>query len=131
MVMSVGKNTSEMSGLRQGEGILDVCGPLGQPAHVGKVGRVPLVAAASPPPLYPIDKDFRTEGNKVTAISGARDKDLLIYEAEMRGICDEVLITTDDGSYGNPFAGALLSARPAVGHGECSRPSFLYSVGPC
>ncbi len=101
MVMSVGKTTSEMSTLTQGEDILDVCGPLGQPTHIEKVGKVILVGGGfGVAPLFPIAKAFKAEGNEVTAILGARNKDLLIYEKEMRAACDEVLITTDDGSKG-------------------------------
>jgi ferredoxin--NADP+ reductase len=101
MVMSVGKTTSQMSTLDQGADILDVCGPLGQPTHIGKVGRVTLVGGGfGVAPLFPIAKAFKAEGNEVTAIIGARSGDLLIYESEMRGVCDEVLTTTDDGSKG-------------------------------
>jgi ferredoxin--NADP+ reductase len=101
MVMSVGKTTSEMSTLSQGEDILDVCGPLGQPTPIEKVGKVILVGGGfGVAPLFPIAKAFKAEGNEVTAVLGARSKDLLIYENEMQGVCDEVLITTDDGSKG-------------------------------
>jgi ferredoxin--NADP+ reductase len=101
MVMSVGKTTSLMSTLKQGEDILDVCGPLGQPTHIEKVGRVTLVGGGfGVAPLFPIAKAFKAEGNEMTAILGARSKDLLIYETEMQEVCDEVLITTDDGSKG-------------------------------
>ncbi len=101
MVMSVGKTTSQMSTLDQGADILDVCGPLGQPTHIGKVGKVTLVGGGfGVAPLFPIAKAFKAEGNEVTAIIGARSGDLLIYESEMRGVCDEVLTTTDDGSKG-------------------------------
>lgn len=101
MVMSVGKTTSQMSTFGQGDDILDVCGPLGQPTHIEKVGRVALVGGGfGVAPLYPIAKAFKAEGNEVTAILGARSKDLLIYEEEMRAVCDAVLVTTDDGSAG-------------------------------
>ena len=101
MVMSVGKTTSEMSTLIEGEDILDVCGPLGQPTHIEKVGRVILVGGGfGVAPLFPIAKAFKAVGNEVTAVLGARSKDLLIYEKEMLEVCDEVLITTDDGSKG-------------------------------
>ena len=101
MVMSVGKTTSQMSTLSQGQDILDVCGPLGQPTDIEKVGRVALVGGGfGVAPLYPIAKAFKAEGNSVTAVLGARSKDLLIYEEEMRAVCDEVLVTTDDGSAG-------------------------------
>ena len=101
MVMSVGKTTSEMSTITEGEDILDVCGPLGQPTHIEKVGKAILVGGGfGVAPLFPIAKAFKAEGNEVTAVLGARNKDLLIYEKEMRSVCDEVLITTDDGSKG-------------------------------
>ncbi|MGE5301649.1 MAG: sulfide/dihydroorotate dehydrogenase-like FAD/NAD-binding protein [Acidobacteriota bacterium] len=101
MVMSVGKTTSEMSTLTEGEDILDVCGPLGQPTHIEKVGRVILVGGGfGVAPLFPIAKAFKAEENEVTAVLGARSRDLLIYQKEMREVCDEVLITTDDGSIG-------------------------------
>ena len=101
MVMSVGKTTSEMSTITEGEDILDVCGPLGQPTHIEKVGKVILVGGGfGVAPLFPIAKAFKAKGNEVTAVLGARNKDLLIYEKEMRSVCDEVLITTDDGSKG-------------------------------
>jgi len=101
MVMSVGKTTSEMSTITEGEDILDVCGPLGQPTHIEKVGRVILVGGGfGVAPLFPIAKAFKAEENEVTAVLGARSRDLLIYQKEMREVCDEVLITTDDGSIG-------------------------------
>ncbi|MDA8106938.1 MAG: sulfide/dihydroorotate dehydrogenase-like FAD/NAD-binding protein [Nitrospiraceae bacterium] len=101
MVMSVGKTTSEMSTITEGEDILDVCGPLGQPTHIEKVGKAILVGGGfGVAPLFPIAKAFKAKGNEVTAVLGARNKDLLIYEKEMRSVCDEVLITTDDGSKG-------------------------------
>ncbi len=101
MVMSVGKTTSQMSTLDQGADVLDVCGPLGKPTRIGKIGRVTLVGGGfGVAPLFPIAKAFKAEGNEVTSIIGARSEDLLIYESEMRGVCDEVLITTDDGTRG-------------------------------
>lgn len=101
IVMVVGKTTAEMSTLKEGDDILDLCGPLGQPTHVENVGRVILVGGGfGVAPLYPIAKAFKVAGNNVTAIMGARSKDLLIYESEMSGVCDKVVITTDDGSKG-------------------------------
>lgn len=101
MVMSVGKTTSEMATLNQGDEILDVCGPLGQPTRIEKAGRVTLVGGGfGVAPLYPIANAFKAAGNHVTSILGARSSDLLIYESEMNGVCDEVMITTNDGSKG-------------------------------
>jgi ferredoxin--NADP+ reductase len=101
IVMSVGKTTHELSTFRPGEEILDVCGPLGQPTHIEKVGRVVLVGGGfGVAPLFPIARAFKEAGNEVISILGAKSKDLLIYETEMQQVCDEVLITTDDGSKG-------------------------------
>jgi ferredoxin--NADP+ reductase len=101
IVMSVGKTTAELSHYRAGDDILDLCGPLGMPTHIGKFGRVVLVGGGfGVAPLYPIARSLKAEGNSVTVIMGARSKDLLIYEQEMQQVCDRVLITTDDGSRG-------------------------------
>ena len=101
IVMAVGKTTTEMSVFRQGDEILDLCGPLGTPTHVTRVGRVVLVGGGfGVAPLYPIARAFKAAGNIVTIVMGARSKDLLIYEQEMQQVCDHVLVTTDDGSKG-------------------------------
>jgi ferredoxin--NADP+ reductase len=101
IVMAIGKTTNEMSLLKEGDDILDLCGPLGQPTHIKKYGRVILVGGGyGVAPLYPIAREFKAAGNEVVMIMGARSKDLLIYEKEMDKVCDKVVITTDDGSKG-------------------------------
>ena len=101
IVMAVGKTTTEMSTLNAGDGILDICGPLGHPTHIEKYGRVILVGGGfGVAPLYPIARSLKEAGNEVIVIMGARSKDLLIYENEMQQACDKALITTDDGSKG-------------------------------
>lgn len=101
IVMAVGKTTTEMSTFNTGDEILDLCGPLGQPTHIQKYGRVILVGGGfGVAPLYPIARSLKDAGNEVIVIMGARSKDLLIYENEMQQACDKVLITTDDGSKG-------------------------------
>ncbi len=101
IVMTVGKTTAEMATYKKGDNILDLCGPLGQPTHIEKVGRVILVGGGfGVAPLYPIARAFKAHGNKVVTVMGARSKDLLIYEKEMEQVSDKVLITTDDGSQG-------------------------------
>jgi ferredoxin--NADP+ reductase len=99
--MTVGKTTSEMSTFKAGEEILDLCGPLGQPTNIENFGRVILVGGGfGVAPLYPIAREFKSAGNKIVTIMGARSKDLLIYETEFQRVSDNVLITTDDGSRG-------------------------------
>jgi ferredoxin--NADP+ reductase len=101
IVMSVGKTTAELSHYRTGDDILDLCGPLGMPTHIDKVGQVVLVGGGfGVAPLYPIAKSLKAAGNRVTIIMGARSSDLLIYEQEMQRVCDTVVVTTDDGSRG-------------------------------
>jgi ferredoxin--NADP+ reductase len=101
IVMVVGKTSAEFSTFKEGDEILDLCGPLGEPTHIEKLGKVVLVGGGfGIAPLYPVAKAFKGVGNEVVAIMGARSKDLLIYENEMAEVCDKVLITTDDGSKG-------------------------------
>ncbi len=101
IVMAVGKTTNELSHLKAGEDILDLCGPLGRPTHIAQTGSVVLVGGGfGVAPLYPIARSFKQAGSSVTVIMGARSRDLLIYEDEMTRTADRVLITTDDGSKG-------------------------------
>jgi ferredoxin--NADP+ reductase len=103
IVMAVGKTTSELSHYGTNDEILDLCGPLGMPTHIEKVGNVILVGGGfGAAPLYPIARAFKDAGNSVTVIMGARSRDLLIYEEAMQEVCDKVLVTTDDGSKGIP-----------------------------
>ena len=101
IVMCVGKTTSELATLNAGDHIKDVCGPLGNPTHIENFGKVVLAGGGfGVAPLYPIGKALRAAGNRVVTVMGARNKDLLIYTAEMQGISDKVVVSTDDGSAG-------------------------------
>ncbi|MHA1211631.1 MAG: sulfide/dihydroorotate dehydrogenase-like FAD/NAD-binding protein, partial [Candidatus Heimdallarchaeota archaeon] len=98
----VGKTTAIMRNLNEGDGIKDLVGPLGKPAVIKKLGTVIMVGGGTGVAiLYHIAKGFKEKGNSVIGIIGAREKELLILEDEMRLICDELIITTDDGSYGH------------------------------
>jgi len=97
----VGKTTALMRSLKEGDIIKDVVGPLGKPADVSKIGTVIMVGGGTGIAiLHHIAKAFKDAGNNVIGIIGARDKDLIILENEMNAICDELIVTTDDGSYG-------------------------------
>ncbi len=127
IVMAVGKTTHELSTFRAGDEILDLCGPLGQPTRMEKVGRVALVGGGfGVAPLYPIARAFKAAGNFVTVIMGARSRDLLIYEEEMRQVSDRVLVTTDDGSKG--LKGVVTAALTR--ELENGRPGLVLAVGP-
>ena len=97
----VGKTTDQMSGLKVGDTILDIVGPLGKPTHIEKFGTVCCIGGGTGIAIaYPIAKALGEAGNKVISILGARTKELLFYEDETRSISDELLVCTDDGSYG-------------------------------
>ena len=97
----VGKSTMIMGGLRQGDKIDDVVGPLGLPSHIEKLGLVVCVGGGiGIAPVHPIARAYREAGNNVISILGARSMDLLIMEKEMVKASTEVRICTDDGSCG-------------------------------
>ena len=97
----VGKSTTLLAGLNQGEAILDVVGPLGNPTHIENFGHVVCIGGGvGIAPVYPIACAMKAAGNRVTSIISARSKELLILEEEMHSASDELKIATDDGSYG-------------------------------
>ncbi|UZE46480.1 sulfide/dihydroorotate dehydrogenase-like FAD/NAD-binding protein [Selenomonas sputigena] len=98
----VGASTGLLASLKEGDSILDFVGPLGQPSELSNhMGTVVFVGGGiGVAPVYPIARGAHELGNKVISILGAKTKDILIFEDRMRAISDEVLITTDDGSYG-------------------------------
>ena len=97
----VGKTTFMMGELQEGDGILDVVGPLGRATHVENFGTVVCIGGGiGVAPVYPIAKAMKEAGNNLISIIGARNKDLLILEREMTDTSDRIQITTDDGSYG-------------------------------
>ena len=98
---AVGKTTHDLAELNEGDSIKHLLGPLGTPTKIENVGHVVCVGGGiGVAPLHPIAKAMKAAGNKVTIIIGARNKDLIIFEDRMRAIADELIICTDDGSYG-------------------------------
>lgn len=101
VVQVVGKTTHTLSKLEVGDSLLDLVGPLGRPTHIEKYGTVVIVGGGiGTAPSHPIAQALKEAGNEIIAILGGRSKDLIIMEDEMRAICDDVIVTTDDGSYG-------------------------------
>ncbi len=97
----VGRTTYHLARMPVGSALLDLAGPLGKPTEVENFGTtVSIGGGIGIPLLYPITKAFKEAGNHVISILGARTKDLLVLEEEMRAISDETKICTDDGSYG-------------------------------
>lgn len=99
--MVVGKSTALFKSLKVGDAYQDVIGPLGKATEIERVGNVVCVGGGTGiAVLHPITRALKNVGNHVTAIIGARSKDLLIMEDHMRRASHELLICTDDGSYG-------------------------------
>ena len=97
----VGKSTAMLASLGVGEAIKDLCGPLGVPEQFEKIGTVVGIGGGSGiAVLHHLLTGHREVGNHIIGIVGARQKDLLILEDEMRALCDELIVATDDGSYG-------------------------------
>ncbi|MDR1407172.1 MAG: sulfide/dihydroorotate dehydrogenase-like FAD/NAD-binding protein [Tannerella sp.] len=101
IIQIVGKSSRKICGLNVGDEITDVVGPLGQATHVAKVGTVVCAGGGvGVAPLLPIVEAFYRAGNRVIVILAARTKELVILEDRMRASADEVVVMTDDGSYG-------------------------------
>jgi glutamate synthase (NADPH/NADH) small chain len=101
VVQKVGLSSTRLCDLNEGDYITDVVGPLGQPTHIEKFGTVVCAGGGvGVAPMLPIIKALKAAGNKVISVLAGRSKDLIIMEDEVRANSDEVIIMTDDGSYG-------------------------------
>ena len=99
--MAVGYTTKKLAALNVGEELIDLVGPLGKPTDIKNYGTVVCLAGGyGAAPCYLISKAFKEAGNKVYMIMGARTKELIFWEEKMKHACDELFITTDDGSLG-------------------------------
>lgn len=97
----VGKTTYQLGLLKEGDEILDFVGPLGRPSEIEKFGTVCCIGGGvGTPEIYPVARALKKVGNYVISIIGARTKELVIMEKEMKEVSDELCITTDDGTYG-------------------------------
>jgi ferredoxin--NADP+ reductase len=97
----IGKTTFQLDELGEGDILSDVTGPLGMHSHIDRLGKVICVGGGvGIAPVYPIARELKEAGNQVISIIGARTKDLLFWEEKMREVSDELIVTTDDGSYG-------------------------------
>jgi len=99
--MEVGTTTHRLALLGAGDFIANFIGPLGLPTHIERFGTVVCVAGGfAIATIVPIARAMRREGNKVISIMGARSKDLIFWEDELHSVSDQLIVTTDDGSYG-------------------------------
>lgn len=124
----VGKTTTELADLQQGDEIANVSGPLGTPTHIENFGAVVCVGGGiGNAPLLPIARALKKAGNKVISILGARTKELLILEDEFAKISDELIVTTDDGSYGRKAL--VTEPLKEFCQGE-QKPDQAFVIGP-
>jgi ferredoxin--NADP+ reductase len=125
----VGKSTLEMGRYEPGQAFATVAGPLGHPTEIENYGTVICVGGGvGIAPLYPITRALKEAGNTVISIIGARNKALLFWEDRMAAVSDEIIVTTDDGSYGRKALVTeplkeILEARP----GQVAR---CWAIGP-
>ena len=128
VVQSAGKTTHLLNTLETGDSILDVVGPLGKPSEIRDYGTVVVVGGGVGTAMaYPTAAALKRAGNRVISIVGARNKQLMILEKEMRAVSDALLITTDDGSYADKgFVTDKL--RQLIENG--TRIDLVVAVGP-
>lgn len=101
IVQGIGKTTKELNSLESSDFIADVVGPLGKPSHIENFGTaISIGGGVGTAIAYPTAVALKQAGNHTISIIGGRTKEFVILEKEMKEICDEVFITTDDGSYG-------------------------------
>ena len=101
VVQAVGDSSAKICALNEGDYLRDVVGPLGQATHIEKVGTVVCCGGGvGVAPLLPIIRAFKEAGNRVVSVLAARTRELIILEEQVAKYSDEVIIMTDDGSYG-------------------------------
>lgn len=124
---AVGKTTLSLAALEEGQSIRNVLGPLGTPTHIEKWGTAVCVGGGiGVAPMHPIVQAVRNAGNRVITIMGARTRELLILEEEMRRWSDQVIICTDDGSYGRKD----LVTAPLKELCQEGIPDIVFAIGP-
>jgi ferredoxin--NADP+ reductase len=128
IVQGMGKTTRELNSKEAGDTISDIVGPLGTPSHIENFGTaVSIGGGVGTAIAYPTAVALKEAGNYVITINGARTKDLVILENEMKAVSDEAYITTDDGSYG--FHGFVTQKlQELIDSGK--KIDFVLAIGP-
>lgn len=125
---TVGKTTHKLADKRVGDSIQSVLGPLGKPTHIEKFGTVVCVGGGiGVAPLHPIAKGMKAAGNRMVIIVGARSRELIILEPEMRALADEFIVCTDDGSCGRK---ALVTEPLKEICARDPKPDLAVAIGP-
>ena len=112
---AVGRSTKKLAKMNAGDSITDLSGPLGNPAEVGKFGKVLLVGGGVwCAPLHYVAEALRKNGNELFIVAAGRTKDDMVYENELKAVADQFFVATDDGSKGNQgldFLADVLKAQ--------------------
>ncbi|MBP1589305.1 MAG: sulfide/dihydroorotate dehydrogenase-like FAD/NAD-binding protein [Kiritimatiellae bacterium] len=125
---TVGRTTSLLAEKNVGDFVENLVGPLGRPTHIDKFGSVVCVGGGiGVAPLYPIAQAMKAAGNRLTVIIGARTQELVILENEMRAIADELVVVTDDGSYGRQ---GLVTVPLKEFCEQTPPPDLVVAIGP-
>lgn len=127
IVQGIGKTTKALNSLEAGDSIADVVGPLGKPSHIENFGTaVSIGGGVGTAIAFPTAVALKEAGNHTISIIGGRTKEFVILEDEMKKVCDEVYITTDDGSYGkHGFVTDQLKELI-----ESRKINFVLAIGP-
>jgi ferredoxin--NADP+ reductase len=127
VVQAIGKTTRELQTLKAGDSVANFIGPLGNPSEIEKVGTVICAGGGvGVAPVFPIARELKQAGNKVISIVAARTKSLILWEDKMKEVSDEVIVTTDDGSYGRE----CLVTEPLKEMCEEGSIDLIYAIGP-
>jgi ferredoxin--NADP+ reductase len=125
--MEAGATTCRLARLTAGESIENFVGPLGIPTHIEKLGTVVCVGGGiGVAPITPIAAALKKAGNKVISIMGSRTKSLLFWEDKLREASDELIVTTDDGSYGRK----ALVTEPLKEILSSQKVERVFAIGP-
>ncbi|ACJ15540.1 Oxidoreductase [Thermococcus onnurineus NA1] len=128
VVQEVGKTTYELGTYENGDSILDLLGPLGRPSHIDNFGTVVMVGGGvGVAEIYPVAKAMKEAGNHVISILGFRTKKLVFWEDKLAEVSDEVIVTTNDGSYG--IEGFTTHALAKL-FDEGRKIDLVHAVGP-
>ncbi|USG99979.1 sulfide/dihydroorotate dehydrogenase-like FAD/NAD-binding protein [Thermococcus argininiproducens] len=101
VAQEVGKSTYELGTYEAGQYLLDILGPLGKPSHIDNFGTVVMIGGGvGVAEIYPVARAMKEAGNYVISILGFRNKELVFWEEKLKSVSDEVIVTTNDGSYG-------------------------------
>jgi len=129
ILQEVGKTTMQMGALEVGDSLVTVAGPLGHPTEIADYGTVVCVGGGvGIAPMFPIARALKEAGNRVVSIIGARSRDLLFWEERMRSVSDELIVCTDDGSYGRP--GLVTEPLRELLEGRPGAVARVWAVGP-